>query len=163
MPAISERVDRGAGRTRARVLGSYVDGWRRVWRAPAVTVGVLLATWLITPAISSDLGGSFFGIVVQETAPALTPADWSVAVMPPREHVFVCGGCAPPAGGSSLSPESIAFLQASARLGPEAASRLPLSPGAVRELETAHRRLINLHLEKELKSARVIRDMRQAR
>ena len=80
MPAISERVDRGAGRTRARVLGSYVDGWRRVWRAPAVTVGVLLATWLITPAISSDLGGSFFGIVVQETAPALTPADWSVLV-----------------------------------------------------------------------------------
>ena len=40
---------------------------------------------------------------------------------------------------------------------------LMLSPRASRELETAHRRLINLHLEKELKSARVLREMRQAR
>lgn len=87
----------------------------------------------------------------------------TAAVMPPREHVFVCPACAPPAGGTSLSPESIAFLRASARLGPEAAGRLPLSAAAARELETAHRRLINLHMEKELKSARVIRDMRQAR
>jgi hypothetical protein len=77
--------------------------------------------------------------------------------------VFVCESCAPPAGGTSLSPEAIVFLQAAARLGPDAAGRLPLSAGAARELETAHRRLINLHLEKELKSARVIRDMRQAR
>ena len=38
-----------------------------------------------------------------------------------------------------------------------------LSAAASRELETAHRRLINLHLEKELKSARVLREMRQAR
>ena len=34
---------------------------------------------------------------------------------------------------------------------------------ASRELETAHRRLIGLHLEKELKSARVLREMRHSR
>jgi hypothetical protein len=38
-----------------------------------------------------------------------------------------------------------------------------LSVAESRELETAHRRLLNLHLEKELKSARVLREMRHAR
>jgi hypothetical protein len=38
-----------------------------------------------------------------------------------------------------------------------------LSVVASRQLETAHRRLISLHLEKELKSARVLREMRHAR
>jgi hypothetical protein len=36
-----------------------------------------------------------------------------------------------------------------------------LSVRAARELETAHRRLLALHLEKELKSARVLREMRR--
>jgi DNA repair protein RecO (recombination protein O) len=87
----------------------------------------------------------------------------AAVVMPPRDHVFVCSPCAPPGGGTTLSPESIGFLLSAGRLGPDAAGRLPLSAGAAREIETAHRRLINLHLEKELKSARVLRDMRQAR
>jgi len=85
------------------------------------------------------------------------------AVMPPRDHAFVCRSCAPPGGGTVLSPASIAFLHAAARLGPDEAGRAPLAAEAARELETAHRRLMNLHLEKELKSARVIRDMRGAR
>jgi hypothetical protein len=32
-----------------------------------------------------------------------------------------------------------------------------------RELETVHRRLLNLHLEKELKSSRVLRELRHIR
>jgi hypothetical protein len=36
---------------------------------------------------------------------------------------------------------------------------LDLDPRAARELETAHRRLLNTHLEKELKSVRVLREM----
>jgi DNA repair protein RecO (recombination protein O) len=87
----------------------------------------------------------------------------AAAMMPPRDHVFVCRPCAPPGGGTTLSSESMGFLQRAARLGPETAGRIPLSAGAARELETAHRRLLTLHLEKELKSARVIRDMRQVR
>jgi DNA repair protein RecO (recombination protein O) len=87
----------------------------------------------------------------------------TTAVMPPREHVFVCGGCAPGTAGTRLSPDSVGFLLAAGRLGPETAARLPLPSGASRALETVHRRLITLHLEKELKSARVLREMRQTR
>ncbi len=85
------------------------------------------------------------------------------AVMPPREHVFVCSRCAPPGGGTALSPEAIAFLLNAGRITPVELAAAPLSAAALRELETAHRRLINVHLEKELKSARVLREMRQAR
>lgn len=85
------------------------------------------------------------------------------AVMPPREHLFVCRACAPPGGGTALSSDALAFLRLAGSIGPERLDALMLSPRASRELETAHRRLINLHLEKELKSARVLREMRQAR
>ena len=37
---------------------------------------------------------------------------------------------------------------------------IPLDAAASLELETAHRRLINIHLDKELKSARVLRQLR---
>jgi DNA repair protein RecO (recombination protein O) len=87
----------------------------------------------------------------------------SAAVMPPREHLFVCRGCAPGGGGTVLSGESVSFLLAAGRMTPGQLAKAVLSPLALRELETAHRRLINLHLDKELKSARVLREMRQAR
>jgi hypothetical protein len=55
------------------------------------------------------------------------------------------------------------FLAVSASTSPDGLAALSLTAVACRELETAHRRLINLHLEKELKSARVLREMRHAR
>jgi DNA repair protein RecO (recombination protein O) len=82
------------------------------------------------------------------------------AVLPPRAQDFLCAGCAP-AGGTSLSPEALRFLAGAAAVPPERLDGLVLGPRASRELETAHRRLINLHLEKELKSARVLREMRR--
>jgi DNA repair protein RecO (recombination protein O) len=85
------------------------------------------------------------------------------AVMPPREHVLVCRRCALGAGGTTLSAGACSFLTSARTVGPEHLASAPLMPHASRELETAHRRLINLHLEKELKSARVLREMRQAR
>jgi DNA repair protein RecO (recombination protein O) len=85
------------------------------------------------------------------------------AVMPPREHVFICRGCAPSDNGTVLSAEAIKFLKASAVVAPEGLGTLALAPASARQLETAHRRLFNLHLEKELKSARVLREMRQTR
>lgn len=85
------------------------------------------------------------------------------SVMPPREFVLVCRRCAPLNGGTDLSAESMRFLAASGTIAPERLVSVPLSAVASRQLETAHRRLINLHLEKELKSARVLREMRQAR
>lgn len=85
------------------------------------------------------------------------------AVMPPREHAFVCRRCGPPAGGTGLSREALRFLTAAGSRRPEGLAALALTPASSRQLETAHRRLIDLHLEKELKSARVLREMRQAR
>jgi DNA repair protein RecO (recombination protein O) len=85
------------------------------------------------------------------------------ALMPPRDHVFVCRGCGPSASGTTVSAEAIQFLKASATVAPETVDALQLSAQSARQLETAHRRLINLHLEKELKSTRVLREMRHTR
>jgi DNA repair protein RecO (recombination protein O) len=81
------------------------------------------------------------------------------AVMPPREYHFVCRRCAPPAGGTMLSVDALRFLRAATAASPDALAGVPLDRGVARELETAHGRLINVHLEKELKSARVLREI----
>ncbi len=65
--------------------------------------------------------------------------------------------------GRNCRPMAMAFLAAAGSAAPEKLESLLLSAAASRELETAHRRLINLHLEKELKSARVLREMRHTR
>jgi DNA repair protein RecO (recombination protein O) len=84
------------------------------------------------------------------------------AVMPPRDDLFLCRACAP-AGGTPVSVDALRFLKAAGAMAPERLETLPLQPRAARELETLHRRLLHLHLEKELKSARVLREMRHAR
>ena len=61
-----------------------------------------------------------------------------------------------------LSDEARAFLAAARELQPVrrwATSRCRAA--ALRELEASHRALIAMHLEKDLKSARVLREMRQ--
>jgi DNA repair protein RecO (recombination protein O) len=85
------------------------------------------------------------------------------AAMPPRETMLFCGGCAPPSQGTKLSAEAITFLRSATAIAPEQLETLPLGARAARELETAHRRLLQVHLDKELKSARVLREMRHGR
>jgi DNA repair protein RecO (recombination protein O) len=84
------------------------------------------------------------------------------AVMPAREDVFVCPTCAP-TSGTRVSIDALKFLKAAGATSPDRLETLPLEPRASRELETVHRRLLNLHLEKELKSARVLRELRHTR
>ena len=62
-----------------------------------------------------------------------------------------------------VSTEALRFLKSAGGVAPDRLDSLALTQKAARELETAHRRLINVHLEKELKSARVLREMRQVR
>jgi len=81
------------------------------------------------------------------------------AVMPPREHMFLCRRCAPPGHGTDVGAAALRFLRAAGRTAPERMDGLDLDPRASRELETAHRRLLITHLEKELKSVRVLREM----
>jgi DNA repair protein RecO (recombination protein O) len=81
------------------------------------------------------------------------------AVMPPRDDIFVCRTCAP-SGGASVGVEAMRFLKAAGATAPDRLESLPLGDRAARELEAVHRRLLNLHLDKDLKSARVLREMR---
>jgi len=60
-----------------------------------------------------------------------------------------------------LSDEALTFLGAARALSPFALGGVHVSRGALRELEAAHRGLIAMHLEKDLKSARVLREMRR--
>jgi DNA repair protein RecO len=58
-----------------------------------------------------------------------------------------------------LSNEARAFLDAARRLSPFGLCGVAVSPRALRELEESHGALIARHLEKELKSVRVLKEM----
>jgi len=61
----------------------------------------------------------------------------------------------------ALTPDAQAFLSAARHLSPLSLGTLSVSRAALRELEAMHRSLIATHLEKDLKSARVLREMRR--
>lgn len=84
------------------------------------------------------------------------------AVLMPGDHAYRCVRCAGKAGTKAvaLSGESVSFLRASGTTPPAQVGRVPVSEGALRELEAVHRILIAMHLDRDLKSARVLRDMR---
>jgi DNA repair protein RecO len=61
---------------------------------------------------------------------------------------------------AQLSDEARRFLHEARTASPLAVGSLTVSARALGELEAAHRALIVMHLEKELKSVRVLREMR---
>ena len=77
----------------------------------------------------------------------------------PRDGVLVCRRCRPSSRGTDLSPPAIAFLRAAATARPHHLANLALPARAGQELEAAHRLLIATHLEKELKSVRVLKEL----
>ena len=60
-----------------------------------------------------------------------------------------------------FSREARAFLDAARTCSPFALGGLTTTSRALSEIETAHRTLISMHLEKDLKSARVLRELRR--
>jgi DNA repair protein RecO (recombination protein O) len=66
-----------------------------------------------------------------------------------------------PESGGALSTAALAFLAAARGVAPRCVGDVPATGGVLRELETAHRALIAMHLEKTLKSDRVLRDLRR--
>jgi recombinational DNA repair protein (RecF pathway) len=60
-----------------------------------------------------------------------------------------------------LSDEAKRFLLAARGVSPFGLGDVAVSRGTLLELEVAHRALIAVHLEKDLKSARVLREMRR--
>jgi DNA repair protein RecO (recombination protein O) len=90
------------------------------------------------------------------------PGAW----LEPAGHVFTCRQCAgaerdEPAGRVRLSAEALAFLGEAGRIPPQDLAVRPLPAGVDRELESVHRSLMRVHLEKDLRSMRVLRDLRR--
>lgn len=87
--------------------------------------------------------------------------DQTGAVLAPREHWFVCERCGPAAGGAALSAHALAFLRGAARVPPAAIGDVAWSPQTGVQLELVHRLLMSGHLERDLRSTRVLLDMRR--
>ena len=66
-----------------------------------------------------------------------------------------------PESHAGLSDGAIAFLVGSRTVPPQQVGTVSVEPRALRELENVHRTLITMHLEKTLKSDRVLRDLRR--
>ena len=77
-------------------------------------------------------------------------------------EAFSCPDCGDQrAQRDRLSPEALAFLRAARRVPPSAVGGLDVAGTALAELEAVHRTLMDRHLERELKSTRVLRDFRR--
>jgi DNA repair protein RecO (recombination protein O) len=83
-------------------------------------------------------------------------ADGAVLVV--GEWRFVCGACG--AGGPRLSAEAMRFLREAGSARPEGLSESTVPTRALRELERVHHRLIAMHLEREPRSLRVVKELR---
>jgi DNA repair protein RecO (recombination protein O) len=66
-----------------------------------------------------------------------------------------------PESRGTLSDAAMVFLAASRTVAPQQVGEVPAPLGVLRELEQVHRALIAMHLEKNLKSDRVLRDLRK--
>ncbi|HXT68349.1 MAG TPA: DNA repair protein RecO [Vicinamibacterales bacterium] len=80
------------------------------------------------------------------------------AVLSQLERAYLCAACSH--GGVALSSPSLSFLKAAGRRTPADAGAAQVEAGVLRELERAHERLIAMHLDKELRSARVMKELR---
>ncbi len=80
------------------------------------------------------------------------------AVLVTGEWHMVCGRCG--TGALRVSREAMGLLRRAATATPAAVTDAGADAGALRELEAVHARLIAMHLEKDLRSARVVRELR---
>jgi DNA repair protein RecO (recombination protein O) len=62
-------------------------------------------------------------------------------------------------GNLRLSSDAVEFLDGVKRVGPREAGSLGASPRVLKELEQAHRKLIAMHLEREPRSVRVLKEL----
>jgi hypothetical protein len=66
-----------------------------------------------------------------------------------------------PESRGTLSNGALTFLSASRGVPPQQIGDVPADGRVLKELENVHRALIAMHLEKTLKSDRVLRDLRR--
>ena len=82
------------------------------------------------------------------------------AVLSSGGRGFTCTRCLPHGGGLRLSSDALSLLSRVRRINPLQIGELEVTPVVLREIESVHRALIAAHLEKELKSIRVLKNMR---
>lgn len=80
------------------------------------------------------------------------------AVLDEREQAFVCRSCGH--SGPVVSREALHFLRGLATRRPDDVATSAPPAGVLLELERAHRRLIAGHLDKDVRSARVVSELR---
>lgn len=82
------------------------------------------------------------------------------AVVSAQQQTFLCRDCGS-RRGAALSGASLAFLREAGRAAPGDVDRLAWSDRIARELEVAHRLLLTAHLDRELRSTRVMLELRR--
>lgn len=103
--------------------------------------------------------------VCHRCARSLEDPDRSGAYLVPGDAVLICRRCAEQPGvlgtmrAAALSRDALGFLSAAATVAPEGLAELALGSSAARELEAVHRALITMHLEREPRSVRVLREL----
>lgn len=70
-------------------------------------------------------------------------------------------GVYPAIEDTDLSSDAQMFLTVARRMTPRQVTKHPAGRRTLSELERAHQRMITMHLEKELKSARIVRELRR--
>src|SRR5215212_10150461 len=170
-------VAKGARRARSRFIGALepmtragVAYYEREGR-DLVRINYVELTRSPLSAASGDALGhvGYFAELIDEWAPeahaderlyrlgaSMTDAVAAGAPVEPLARYFEywllrLQGVYPESRGT-LSDGAIAFLTASRTATPDRVGELPAPPGVLRELETVHRALIAVHLEKTLKS-----------
>ena len=87
------------------------------------------------------------------------------AWLSPTEGVLTCSPCAEGLGGrpsgARLSADALWFLALARQNGPRELAELMVAGPVLAELEALHRLLMARHLERELKSLRVLRELRR--
>ena len=68
-------------------------------------------------------------------------------------------GVYPAARVQTLSPEAQSFLTAARKIGPQELTGMTFHRAMLRELESLHRSVIAMHLEREPRSIKVLKDM----
>lgn len=79
------------------------------------------------------------------------------AVLVLADRAYVCRECGH--GGPKLSADAMQFLHAAATRTPAEVGGVSLAAGPRRELAHVHDRLIAAHLEKELRSTRIVKEL----
>jgi DNA repair protein RecO (recombination protein O) len=80
------------------------------------------------------------------------------AVLVAGERAYVCGDCTD--GSLRLSEAALSFLRDAVRRTPAEIGAGGAPVAVLREIGRVHERLIAMHLEKELRSTRVVQELR---